>query len=263
MSLTLVRRFRRRLQQGPVFGTFSKTSDAAVVETLGLAGLDFIILDQEHGPVSFETLQHLIRAADLAGALPLVRTQDRAPEHIGKALDLGAGGVQVPQVTTAEEARQVVAAARFAPLGSRGVCRFVRAAGYSSVPKAQYFRQANEALVIVQLEGETALRNLDAILDVKGVDLVFIGPYDLSQSVGCPGAIDDPRVVARMRTIVRACRDRGLPVGTFVDNPAAAGLWMRQGVRYVACSVDVGILREAGAGLVTALRARVPGRRKT
>ncbi len=118
------------------------------------------------------------------GLLPIVRVLDLRKEPIAKALDIGATGVQVPQVATPEQVRQVLRAARFAPQGQRGVCRFVRAADYSGLPREQYFQQANDALVVIQLEGKEAIGNLEAILSVGGFDIVFIGPYDLSQSLG-------------------------------------------------------------------------------
>ena len=120
-TIELIRHFRRRIAEGPVFGPFSKSSDPAIVETLGHAGFDFIILDLEHGPNSVETLQGLIRAAQIAGMAPIVRVPSGDPEMIGKALDVGAAGVQVPQISSAQDVRVAIEHAKFAPLGMRGV----------------------------------------------------------------------------------------------------------------------------------------------
>ena len=117
------------------FGPFMITSDAAFVESAGYAGYDFVLLDMEHGPGTFENLQNLIRAANVAGVMPVVRVPRGTDIWIDRALDVGAGGVLVPQVDTAEQARAAVAAAKFAPLGNRGTCRFVRSAAYSGVSK--------------------------------------------------------------------------------------------------------------------------------
>ena len=114
-------------------------------------------------------------------------------------LDVGAGGIQAPSIACKADAEAVVQAARFAPLGMRGVCRFVRAAGYSSQDRYEYFAQANSAVVILQVEGAAAVRNIGEILSVPGVDIIFVGPYDLSQSLGVPGDVDNPRVTEAMK----------------------------------------------------------------
>ncbi len=252
MDMTeLIRGFRRHISEGPVFGPFSKTSDPAIVETLGHAGFDFIILDTEHGPNSIETVQDLIRAAQIVGMAPIVRIASGNYEMIGKALDVGAAGVQVPQISCADDVRAAVEHAKFAPLGMRGVCRYVRAAGYSSMNKADYFRRANEALLIIQIEGQAALDNLEDILSVEGVDIVFVGPYDLSQSLGVPGEVEHPLVIEKMRQIVEVCLGRDVFVGNFTETIAQTEMWTGQGLRYMSYSVDVGILYEAGKALLS------------
>lgn len=238
--------FKKKLQSGEtVFGPFMKTCDPAFVEIAGYAGFDFVILDMEHGPVSFENLQNLIRAAVIAGAVPVVRTSDSDSISISRALDLGAFGVQVPNVQTAAEARLIIKAAKFFPEGKRGVCRFVRAAGYSSIPQEEYFSRANRTLVILQIEGKKALENLDEILDVDGIDVLFIGPYDLSQSLGYPGQVNHPEVIGHMKAIVERAGKRGVVTGTFTDTPDSVRLWTEAGVKYISYSVDVGIFMEA------------------
>ena len=247
----LIRHFRQRIAHGPVFGTFSKTSDPAIVETLGHAGFDFIILDMEHGPNSVQTAQDLIRAAQVADMAPIVRVPSGDYETIGKVLDVGAAGVQVPQISSAQDVQAAIEHAKFAPLGTRGLCRYVRAADYSSMDKADYFRRANEALLIIQIEGQTALDNLDEILAVKGIDIVFVGPYDLSQSLGVPGEVEHPLVIDKMRQIVKACLNRDVFVGNFTEAVPQTQMWIKQGLRYMSYSVDVGILYEAGRALLS------------
>ena len=248
--------FKKRLRGGePVYGPFMKTGDPAFVECAGHAGFDFVILDMEHGPAGFFDLQNLIRGAEAAGILPIVRTADCSETAIGKALDLGAAGVQIPQVRSAKQAREVIDAARFFPKGERGVCRFVRAAGYSSVPRDEYFEKANRALVILQVEGKEVLNSLDGILDVEGLDILFIGPYDLSQSLGVPGQVSHPVVVDAIRSIVERARRAGVVTGVFCDTPEAASLWRQAGVQYLSYSVDVGIFTEACSRIVSRLKS--------
>jgi 4-hydroxy-2-oxoheptanedioate aldolase len=124
------------------------------------------------------------------------------------------------------------------------VCRFVRAASYSSLDRYEYFSQANTTVVVLQLEGVAAVRNIREILSVPGVDIIFVGPYDLSQSLGVPGDVDNPRVTEAMRTIVDECLTRNVVVGTFVDTIEGARKWRAAGVKYLCYSVDVGLFTE-------------------
>ncbi|UCZ56942.1 hypothetical protein LGV61_01320 [Desulfurispirillum indicum] len=234
-----------KLRQNTCLGIFSKTTDSSMVEAAGFGGLDFIILDLEHGPISTETLVHHIRAARLTPMAPIVRVKGVDPHAIGAVLDSGAEGVQVPNINTPEQAEAAVKAARFYPSGCRGVCRFVRAAAYGSQKKQDYFQGANEKLVILQVEGMAGVRNLDAILDVPGFDVLFVGPYDLSQSVGKPGEVDSPAVLSLMAEIAAKARNKGILLGAFCDTQNNAELLKKQGFTYIAYSVDMNIYLEA------------------
>lgn len=251
--IELARRFRAKLASGSVLGPFSKTSDPAFIEVMGYAGFDFVILDLEHGPNSVQTTQGLIRAAEVVGLPAVVRVKEDNLSVIGEVLDIGATGVQVPQVNDAATAKRIIRAAKFAPLGQRGVCRFVRAARYSSMDRFQYFREANEALVIVHIEGREGLAGLSGVLEVEGIDVVFIGPYDLSQSLGVPGHVEHESVMAAMKRIVADCSRKGVAVGTFVETPQGARKWRSLGVRYLSYSVDVGLFYEKCREVVSGL----------
>jgi 4-hydroxy-2-oxoheptanedioate aldolase len=237
--------FRNKLKEGNVLGVFSKTTDSAFVEVMGLAGMDFVILDMEHGPIGFETLQRHITSAELSGMAAIVRVPSYNSEAIGKSFDLGAAGIQVPSVSTREQAEEVIKAAKFFPKGERGVCRFVRAAGFTSVQRNEYFAQANENLVILQLEGAAGMANFESIIEVEGIDIIFIGPYDLSQSLGVPGEIEHPKVVDAIRNLTVKAKERNVVLGTFCDSKKQRDFWRSLGMKYIAYSVDVGIFMEA------------------
>ena len=242
----IIKNFKGKLEKGGcVYGPFMKTADSMFVEAAGIAGFDFAILDMEHGPVSLENQQSNVRGALVRKIAPIIRVKDANENTIGSALDIGALGVQVPQVKTAEQARQVVRNAKFYPYGMRGVCRFVRAAEYSSMEKKEYFEASQDLIIIVQLEGVEAVENMDEILDVEGVDILFVGPYDLSQSLGIPGEVDNPIVIDMMKKIVKRAKDRGKIVGTFVDDMRMLKLWREVGVQYLSYNVDVGIFMDA------------------
>ncbi len=252
IAIESANRFRAAIGERAVVGPFSKTEDPAMVEAIGRSGMDFIILDLEHGPNTIRSIQPLLRAAELARMTTLVRVSNL--EQIARALDVGAAGVQVPQVASAEQVEAAVKAARYAPQGQRGVCRYVRAAGYSSMDRTEYFKLANQAIVVIQVEGAAAIEHLDEILQVPGVDVMFIGPYDLSQSLGCTGQVKHPKVVEAVERIAGRAGERGVTTGTFVESAEDAQFWRERGVRYLCYSVDVGILYQACTRIVAACR---------
>lgn len=238
-----------------VVGPFCKMSDPTVYELAGLAGFDFAIIDMEHGPLGFESAQQLVRTCEMSGISPVVRIPANRAEYVQRALDIGAHAVQVPEINTPADAQSLVKAAKFHPNGSRGVCRFVRAAQYTHLNKQDYFGLANrQQRVIAHIEGRTGFENLDAILAVDGISIIFIGPYDLSQSIGIPGQTDHPQLQETMADIVRRARAAGKTVGTFVETPEQAAHWIAGGVEYISYSVDVGLLLQAFAAAAKAVR---------
>ncbi|MBR4013704.1 MAG: aldolase [Clostridia bacterium] len=250
----IIKNFKEKLHSDGVVGVFSKTCDPAFIETIGYAGMDYVIIDLEHGPNSVQSVQNLIRGAQVAGLMPIVRVKESCSSVMGEVLDIGAGGIQVPQIGTREEAEAVIKRTKFSPVGERGVCRFVRAANYSSKDRFEYFKDANKAVTILQIEGQAGIDNLDDIISVRGIDAIFIGPYDLSQSLGVAGQIDHPLVEAKMLEIVKKCAEVGVTVGTFVDTIENARKWKKLGVKYISYSVDVGIFYDATRSIIKEIK---------
>lgn len=236
-----------RLSEGKtVYGPFCKIQDATMVEIAALSGFDFIILDMEHGPFSIETIQNLIRAAEARGIVPVVRVSENSESQILRTLDVGARCIQVPKISTKSDAQRVVKAAMFYPQGERGMCRYVRAADYTHLDKSEYFNGANDSiLTIIHIEGLEGLDNLEEILEVEGVDVIFLGPYDLSQSCGVPGEVNHEKVVSKMKNAVVLAQKSGKKVGTFTEKVEDAEKWKQIGVQYIAYSVDVGLVLNA------------------
>jgi 4-hydroxy-2-oxoheptanedioate aldolase len=248
-------RTRQRLVSGElVFGTFLKTTDPAFAEIAAIAGLDFAILDTEHGVAGTAMLHNLVRAVQAGGALPVVRVAANRPELIQAALDSGADGVQVPGVTSAAEARAVARAAYFAPKGQRGVCRYVRAARYSATPAKDYFAGSQNVLTIVHIEGKEALEAAAAIAAVEGIDICFIGPWDLSQSLGIPGEVGHPKMLTAIHEIASQLRAAGKILGTFLDDTQHLAAFAAAGIQYFAYSTDVGLFYNTCATLADNLR---------
>lgn len=240
MNTTLIKNFKKKISIQPVLGMFMKTSDPAFVEAAGYSNMDYVILDMEHGPVNIREMQNNIRAAEISNTVPIIRIPLINEHYIGQALDIGAAGIQIPHVDNADTIKEIIEYAKFYPIGERGICRFVRAAKYSSEPRNIYFENSNTSLIIVQLEGIEALNNLDEILAVEGVDIYFIGPYDLSQSLGVPGEISHPKVLSTIKNIVQKAEAKGAVVGTFTDSIESLLMWKKLDLRYLSYSVDVG-----------------------
>jgi 4-hydroxy-2-oxoheptanedioate aldolase len=246
---------REQWAQGEVvFSLVLKLRDPAVVELLGHCGFASVVIDQEHAALSEPAVESLIRAAQGMGMLPVVRVQENRGPMIGKALDLGAAAVVVPHVTTAADAERAVRAAKFHPAGERGVDPTVRAGGYSTRPPAAYYAESNrDTALFVQVEGMEGVRNLDAIAATPGLDGIFIGPYDLSQSMGIPGQVRHPDLRAHMHRVIEVCREHGLMVGTFAGTVEDVRHWLAAGIRYFWCGTDVGLLAAEARRAVAAL----------
>jgi len=246
---------RDRLSAGEaLFGPFLKIPALAPIELVGYAGFDFAIIDLEHSPFTFERAEDMVRAAQAVGVASVIRTYDSDPSTLVRALDTGCDGILVPNLKDGAEAEAVVRGARFHPLGERGMDPHARSARYRTIPKEVYFAQANERTLLgVQIEGAAGVQNLNDILQVEGTDLIFIGPYDLSQSLGLPGQITAPAVMDKVREIVDAARVQGKAVGIYADDVNAARRWRDTGIQFVAVSVDVQVFLKACQEMVNRL----------
>jgi len=254
MFLKVISDFKEKIKKEPVFGVFSKAGDPAFIEIMGYSGFDFVILDMEHGPNSLDNMQNLIRAAQLTNIIPIVRVKEDNHSLIASVLDIGAAGIQVPHIKCVEDLKEILNMAKFSPLGMRGMCRYVRAADYSSISGTDYFKYANESLVIIQIEGKEGINNLDSIIEHGGFDILFIGPYDLSQSLGIPGQVEHPLVENTVKDIVRKCSEKNIIVGNFNDTVSIAKKWTSLGIRYISYSVDVGIFSDGCKRAISSLK---------
>ena len=254
MYLDLISNFKEKIKSGPVFGPFSKSTDPAFIEIMGYSGFDFVILDMEHGPNGLLNMQNLIRAAQLTNIVPIVRVKEDNRSLMANVLDIGAAGIQVPHVKCAEDVKEIINMTKFSPLGSRGMCRFVRSADYSFINGKDYFKYANESLIIIQIEGKEGVENLDSIINQGGFDILFVGPYDLSQSLGVPGQIEHPLVEKTINEIVKKCKEKNIVVGNFNDDAQMAKKWIKLGMKYISYSVDTGIFSEGCKTIINNLK---------
>ncbi|WP_298534437.1 aldolase/citrate lyase family protein [uncultured Algibacter sp.] len=238
-----------------LYGPFCKLQDPAIVEIAALSGFDFVIIDMEHGPYSIESTQNMIRAAEARGITPVVRVTENSETLILRVLDIGAKCIQIPQVCTKDDANKVVKAIKFFPKGERGMCRYVRAAEYTNIEPENHFGKANDNVIsIIHIEGMEGIENLTEIVQVDGIDVIFLGPYDLSQSCGVPGQVNDPKVVNAMKEAVKTAKKHGKAVGTFTESPEKAKMWRDIGVQYISYAVDVGLVMNTFKSITSELK---------
>ena len=243
---------KRKLKQGEVvLGTFMNCPYPALMEICGHAGFDFAVIDLEHGPLHTLAAEDLCRAADCAGLAPVIRVRKNDAPQIQRALDIGSAGVQVPQIETKLDAQAVVKSAKYSPLGSRGLSFSTRAGVYGAASSTEEMNE--KSLVVIHVEGKGGVNNLEEIVTVPHIDVIFLGPYDLSQSLGIPGQVDDRRVMELMQNALQTIRNAGKAAGTFATNPETAKFWIDAGVQYLGLGVDVAIFRQACEELVKAV----------
>lgn len=217
----------------PALGCSVMIPSPQAVEMVGHAGFDWVLIDMEHGTIGPEAAELMTMAADAVGITPIVRPPTHASRDISAAMDRGAAGVQVPHVNTPEEAKRAVAAVKFGPGAGRGLAAGTRPDGYGlGAPMTEFVARSNaESLVCIQLEHAAAIENVDALLEVEGVDVFFVGPSDLSQSMGHPGnpgAAPVRRAIeSTLARIAAAGKTPGLPAGD-----AAVRDVLAAGVRY-------------------------------
>ena len=240
---------------GNVVGTFAKITDPSAVEVLGLAGFDFFVLDNEHVAMNRESMVRILRAAELSPLVPVVRVRENRAVEMLQDLDAGAMGVQVPHVNTKVDALRVVQGVKYAPQGHRGFASSHRAGAFGFLPPIEYVRQSNEqTLVACYCETLAAIENLAEIVAVDGLDVVFIGPWDLTQSLGFIGQLDHPDLRRHIDTIIDTTRAAGKAAGIIASDAADARQWFDRGVQYVTVSSDLGMLASQGRGLIQELK---------
>lgn len=246
---------KNRLRAGEtVYGAWLTIPDASVAEIMADAGFHFVLIDTEHAPWSLHQLQAAMLAFRGVGTVPMVRVPWNDPVHIKQALDLGAEGIMAPMVRTAAEAQALVSACRYPPEGNRGFGPR-RASAYGKNTDA-YVASANRGVfVIPQIEDMRTVDEIDAFLEVAGIDAVCIGPNDLSGSAGHLRQHDHPTVRGAIDRILAAAKTRAIAVCTGVTRPAEGQLdWVGRGARLALVASDVELLLHGAQGAVAACR---------
>ena len=245
--------FRSRLMAGELLiGTIITLNSPEVAEVLAEIGFDWLFVDAEHAPLSMQDIQHLMQAAGKECPC-VVRLSSISEATIKQALDIGAAGIIAPLVNTAQQAERIVGLSKYAPEGTRGV-GVARAHRYG-IKFQEYVETANDNVaVIVQAEHVEAVENIESIVKVPGVDAVFVGPYDLSASLGKLGQVNDPEVIEAIEFVTSTCRRAGMPLGIFGLSAEAVQPYIDRGYTLIVAGIDAVLLGQAGGQLLTKLK---------
>jgi 4-hydroxy-2-oxoheptanedioate aldolase len=244
-----------------VIGTFLFIPSPTVMEILGYSGFDFVIIDTEHGPcgsIDTETLEHIIRAAEISGTTPLVRLPSYSKIMTQKVLDSGALGIIVPGIKTREDAVQMVRATKYAPEGDRGCCSLTRATRYFSAYSEDYWSKANQCTMAIPLiENEEAIKNIEEIVTAKGIDFIFLGPRDLSMSLGYTD-VNNPLTKKYIEKVELICEKKDMPLAHFLFPPYKESInnLVDKGAHILVVGGDVGIIYQASKDIVNIIRKK-------
>jgi len=223
-----------------------KTNNQNMVEMMAYAGYDFIMADNEHSNFDHVDVENIIRAADGVGMDTIIRIPSGSEENILHSLDSGATGIQIPSLRNVDDVKALAPFTKYFPVGHRGINANQRAAKYGFMDAATYFKAANEnTMVVVHVENLEMAGQVDQLCKVPEVDVVFIGPGDLSQAMGKPMQVNDPDVVQVIDGIIEAAKKGGKIVGIWVGNQKDAQAYIDKGVRYIGFFSDTGIIVNA------------------
>ena len=241
-------------RSGPIpLGTWVMSASAIVAEALGCAGFDWLVVDAEHSPLDTMDVAAMLAAIGTTGASPVVRITGNDPMLVKRAMDAGAQSLMFPMIQSAADAERAVAATHYPPRGIRGVAAMHRASRFGTA--ADYLRRAGEeTCVVAQIETMLAMENLESIVAVDGVDCIFVGPGDLSASMGLVGELGHPEVHKQLRRAAQISSRAGKPCGIVMGHADVVNQCMEYGYTYVAIASDLGMLMARAAEMLGKLR---------
>jgi 2-keto-3-deoxy-L-rhamnonate aldolase RhmA len=249
---------RTRVQRGEaLLGMFINLGSPMAAELCGRAGYDWLLLDLEHGALTEAGLLGMLQAVDATPAVPVVRVEEGTRLRIGRALDFGAPALMVPRVETAAEAERIVSYVRYPPSGVRGVALPTRGAGYGELTHADVATAHAQICTFIQIEGLRALAEVDSIAAIDGVDVLFVGPTDLSHSLGVPGDLESPAYVDAVERVGRAAAEHGKAAGVLLWNVDQLARYVELGYRLIAIGSDGAHVANAARSIAREFRQRL------
>jgi len=227
-----------------VLGTWCDLPSPSVVNVLAKAKLDFVIIDMEHGPMDYKIAQEMAMAAESEGCEALIRVPRLNESDILRALDTGVSGIIVPHIESVEDTKKVVNFSKFPPQGHRGFNPYVRSGGYQKVTN-EYLSEQNKKIVLgLIVEGTSALKDLDNIIDNPEIDIVYIGTYDLSVALGIPGDVQNPKVFEMLEKAIAKIRKAGKSAGCMAHNTNDLNKFKKLGIQFICYKVDSSIIHD-------------------
>jgi 2-keto-3-deoxy-L-rhamnonate aldolase RhmA len=225
-------------------GSFVMIPAPEVVEIAAYSGLDFIGIDEEHTQFASETAANLLRAAEAADVPCVIRVPEGSEVYIKKALDIGAAGIIIPNIAERHQLEKAVRFAKFSPMGARGACPCVRANQYGRGDNRYYDISNRDTAVMALVEGTDGINNFDEIITVPGVDAIYLGPVDLSLSLGLGGDIYDRRVTDALEIMIKKTQAKGICIGVFSMKIDDAKKWLGKGVDFIMFNTDTVLFQE-------------------
>lgn len=243
----------------PFLGMGTNLASSLTAELIAHSGFDWIWIDHEHGAGDETTLLHQLQAVSASDIVPVVRIAWNDPVRVKRTLDVGAGGIMFPYVNTAQEAQQAVTAMRYPPRGIRGVAKFTRAARFAMSFDRYSTETVDQLLTVVQIETPEAVGNADAIAAVEGVDILFVGPLDLTTNMGIQEQYDHPQFAEALGTVLAACSAHDKRPGILVPGAARLAWVLELGFTFIALGTDGGVLASGMRKLLQEARGRIGG----
>ena len=236
---------KRKLQEGAsVIGTWSSLSSANVINVLGTTELDFVVIDMEHGSMSFETVENMVRAAEASEISPIVRVWDDHEQTLLRALETGARSVMIPHISSPEKAEKVAKCCKYFPEGNRGLSPYTRVHDFTHEGIAESLQRENlETFVGILVEGQEGLNNLEEIVKVRGIDLIYLGLFDICQSIGLPGQLNHPKVLDEIKRCQGLIQSNGIIAGSMSINAEYIEMLRKLDFKFIAYLNDAAALK--------------------
>ncbi|HEY4288521.1 MAG TPA: aldolase/citrate lyase family protein [Puia sp.] len=247
---------KKRLKQGETLnGCWLNLGSSITAEIVGMSGFDWVLIDLEHGAGVEKDVLHQLQALEHTSAAPIVRVEGDQRQRIHRMLDLGAEGIMVPRISTAAEAAAVARALHYPPEGNRGIAKMVRASGFGQNFTGYYNEGKDNILGIVQIETAEVLHHLDEVAALDGIDVLFIGPSDLSMDLGVFGQLDHSLYIDALKATVNAAEKHGKAVGILIATPNDYKKYHDMGFRFIACGADGTFVSEGARNMANKLKA--------
>ena len=243
--MNITNKLKEKLKDGKtVIGTWSSLSSPNVINVLGTTDMDFVIIDMEHGSMSFETVENMVRAAEASGISPIIRTYNDNGQILLRSLETGTQSIMVPHVKSAEDAEQIATACKYYPEGNRGLSPYTRVHDFTHEAIDKSLQQVNiDTLVGILVEGKEGLKNLESIVQVNGIDLIYLGLFDICQSVGLPGQLTHPDVLTQIERCQSIISSNNVSPGSMATDLEYVKMLKEMKYQFIAYLNDAAALR--------------------